>query len=33
MNYYNKIKPEEKSKYISNYYRRNRNNYNETENK
>ena len=33
MNYFNKIKPEEKSKYISNYYRRNRNNYNETENK
>ena len=33
MNYYNKIKPEEKSKYISNYYRRNKNNYNENGNK
>ena len=32
-NYYNKIKPEEKSKYISNYYRRNKINYNETGNK
>ena len=32
-NYYNKIKPEEKSKYISNYYRRNINNYDNNDKK
>ena len=33
MNYYNKIKPEEKSKYISNYYTRKMNDYNNNEKK
>ena len=33
MNYYNKIKPEEKPKYIANYYRRNEINYKKRENK